>query len=276
MCLLVRVSLEATDRFPKLRKVNACGGTLVGFAKGAGMIEPDMATMLAFVLTDVAVPRADLQAMLARAASTSFNACSVDADQSTSDSLVCLSSGAVAAPAPAELAAFEAALTTLCEDLAEDVVRNGEGTSHVIRVAVSGAPDVELARGVGKAVVNSPLFKSAVAGNDPNVGRLVSAVGSYLGRAAPEIDLDACTFTMGGRLLFEKGEFRIDGEAEDFVHAHLCDALLTGANGESLPYPPHERCVEIGVDLGVGDAALTVHGSDLTHEYVSINADYRS
>ena len=209
------------------------------------------------------------------AADASFNACSVDADQSTSDSLVCLSSGAVA-PSAAELPAFEAALTTLCEKLAEDVVRNGEGTTHVIRVSVTGAPDVELARGVGKAVVNSPLFKSAVAGNDPNVGRLVSTVGSYLGRAAPELPLERCVMTMGGRVIFEGGCFKIDAAAEDFVHAHLCDALLTSPDGASLPYPPHERCVEIGVDLGAGDAALTVHGSDLTHEYVSINADYRS
>ena len=272
---LANSRLAATDRFPKLRSVAACGGSLVGFAKGAGMIEPDMATMLAFVLTDVAVPREQLQAMLRRAAGTSFNACSVDADQSTSDSLVCLSSGKVAA-GEAELAAFEAALTGLCEALAEDVVRNGEGTTHVIRVAVRGAPDVELARGVGKAVVNSPLFKSAVAGNDPNVGRLVSTVGSYLGRAAPELPLEDCVMTMGGRVIFERGSFVIDAESEDFLHDHLKDAMLTGADGASLPYPPHQRCVEICVDLGAGDAELTVHGSDLTHEYVSINADYRS
>ena len=271
-------SIMTTDRFPKLRSVEACGGSLVGFAKGAGMIEPDMATMLAFVLTDVAVPRDELQKMLRRAADISFNACSVDADQSTSDSLVCLSSGVVGGEggASTDLSEFEAALTGLCDKLAQDIVRNGEGTTHVIRVAVSGAPDVELARGVGKAVVNSPLFKSAVAGNDPNVGRLVATVGSYLGRAAPDLPLDGCAMTMGGRVIFERGAFKIDAEAEDFVHAHLCDAVLSGADGASLPYPPHERCVEIGVDLGAGSASLTVHGSDLTHEYVSINADYRS
>ena len=239
------------------------------------MIEPDMATMLAFVLTDVDVPREALQAMLSKAADSSFNACSVDADQSTSDSLVCLSSGAVV-PSAEGLADFERALTQLCEALATDVVRNGEGTRHVIRVAVSGAPDVDLARGVGKAVVNSPLFKSAVAGNDPNVGRLVSAVGSYLGRAAPNLPLDGCVMRMGGRVIFEQGAFVIDGTAEDFLHAHLKGAQLTGVDGESLPYPPHQRCVEISIDLGAGPAGLTVHGSDLTDEYVSINADYRS
>ena len=273
-------SIMTTDRFPKLRRVSACGGTLVGFAKGAGMIEPDMATMLAFVLTDVPMAREQLQPMLKRAADASFNCASVDADQSTSDSLVCLSSGAAGPPPEgaegAAAAEFERALTALCEQLAEDVVRNGEGTSHVIRVRVSGAPTVDLARAVGKAVVNSPLFKSAVAGNDPNVGRLVSAVGSYLGRAAPELPLEECTMRMGGRTIFGQRAFRIDAATEDALHAHLLEGRLTSADGESLPYPPHERCVEVEVDLAAGDAACTVHGSDLTHEYVSINADYRS
>ena len=171
---------------------------------------------------------------------------------------------------------FERALTELCEKLAEDVVRNGEGTTHVIRVSVTHAPSWELARGVGKAVVNSPLFKSAVAGNDPNVGRLVSAVGSYLGRTAPELDLGGCSMRMGGRRIFAAGAFEIDADAEAAIHQHLLDATLSDAEGTSLPYPPHERCVEIEVDLGAGEAACTVHGSDLTHEYVSINADYRS
>lgn len=272
-------SIMTTDRFPKLRVVSACGGTLVGFAKGAGMIEPDMATMLAFVLTDVAVPREALRPMLRRAAEGSFNAASVDADQSTSDSLVCLSSGAALGKPRLDargLQDFETALCGLCAALAEDVVRNGEGTTHVIRVAVSGAPSADLAKGVGKAVVNSPLFKSAVAGDDPNVGRLVSAVGSYLGRAAPSLDLTECRMAMGGRTIFAHGEFAIDARAEDELHEHLRAASLAADDGTSLPYPPHERCVEISIELGAGEHACTVHGSDLTHEYVSINADYRS
>ena len=270
-------SIMTTDRFPKLRSVKACGGTLVGFAKGAGMIEPDMATMLAFVLTDVAVPRSSLQAMLSRAADVSFNCASVDADQSTSDSLLCLSSGAVElAAGDAALKEFESALTSLCTLLSEDVVRNGEGTTHVIRVRVIGAPTFELARGVGKSVVNSPLFKSAVAGNDPNVGRLVSTVGSYLGRTAPELPLDGASMKMGGRVIFQKGTFQMDAAAEDELYAHMKDGLLSAVDGTSLPYPPHERCVEIEVDLAAGDAECTVHGSDLTKEYVAINADYRS
>ena len=283
-------SIMTTDRFPKLRSVQACGGRLVGFAKGAGMIEPDMATMLAFVLTDVAVPREALRPMLRRAADASFNAASVDADQSTSDSLLCLSTGAALGHTPLDAAAcleFEAALTKLCDLLSQDVVRNGEGTTHVIRVAVTGAPSPAIARGVGKAVVNSPLFKSAVAGNDPNVGRLVSAVGSYLGRAAPELDLGGCTMSLGGRTIFERGEFALDAQVEAALHEHMVRASLldrldgSAVEGEeaaatSLPYPPHERCVEVEVRLNAGADACTVHGSDLTHEYVSINTDYRS
>ena len=277
-------SIMTTDRFPKLRMVEACGGRIVGFAKGAGMIEPDMATMLAFCLTDVAVPRDALQPMLKRAADVSFNCASVDADQSTSDALLCLSSGLKKVKAGsseggrAQLEEFEQALTELCVALSEDVVRNGEGTTHVIRCKVVGAPTFELARGVGKAVINSPLFKAAVAGNDPNVGRLVSTVGSYLGRAAPELDLKECSMKMGGKLIFSGGEFKIDLKVEDELYEHMKDALLCGEYGASLPYPPHERCVEIEVDLGDAETgeSCTVHGSDLTKEYVSINADYRS
>jgi len=275
-------AIMTTDRYPKLRAQPAAGGRVCGIAKGAGMIEPNMATMLAFVLTDVAIPRGEMQRMLRAAADASFNCMSVDADQSTSDTLVCVSSNRVPLPdgekaAAAALAEFEAALGAVCGQLAEDTARNGEGTQHVIRVDVRGAPDAELARGVGKAVVNSPLFKSAVAGNDPNVGRLVSTVGSYLGSAAPEMELERCTMKMGGALIFEKGAFRISPSVEDELYKTLSTARLSPAGDDaSLPYPPHERCVEIAIDLGVGDASAVVVGSDLTKEYVSINADYRS
>ena len=273
-------AIMTTDRYPKVRSAEACGGRLVGFAKGAGMIEPDMATMLSYVLTDVAVPRELLQPMLRRVAAASFNCMSVDADQSTSDTLVCLSSAAVRLDAAdAEgLAQFEAALTRVCTQLAGDVARNGEGTFHVIRVRVRGAPTQALARGVGKAVVNSPLFKCAVAGNDPNVGRLVAAVGSYLGRTAPERNLRATmSMRLGGLPIFEAGAFILSPTLEDELYEHMKAASLVPAGAEGAPdYPPHERCVEIEIDLGAGDESCTVVGSDLTQEYVSINADYRS
>mmetsp|Transcript_25306 Transcript_25306/g.81216 ORF Transcript_25306/g.81216 Transcript_25306/m.81216 type:complete len:464 (+) Transcript_25306:85-1476(+) len=269
-------AIMTTDRYPKLRRASAAGGSIVGTAKGAGMIEPDMATMLSFVLTDVAVPRAELQRMLAAAADASFNCMSIDADQSTSDSLVLLSSRRVELPAPTAerdeaLAEFEAALKRVCDQLAADVARNGEGTTHVLRVAVRGAPSAELARGVGKAVVNSPLIKTAVAGNDPNVGRIVGAVGSFLGKAAPQLDLGQCTMAIGGDTVFEGGSFRLSPAREASLSAHLRQAQQ-----ESAPFPPHERFVEVEIDLGAGGEASTVIGSDLTREYVDINADYRS
>ncbi len=268
-------AIMTTDRYPKLRAASACGGRLVGIAKGAGMIEPNMATMLAFVLTDVDVPRAELQAMLARAAQVSFNCMSVDADQSTSDTLACASSQLRPLP-PGGAAEFEAALTMLCSELAADVARNGEGTTHVIRVRVSGAPTFALARGVGKSIVNSPLFKTAVAGEDPNVGRLASAVGSYLGREAPQLELGGVTIDLGGRRIFEAGKFQLDKEAEAFIAAHMAEARMADGAGRATPFPEHELFVEVAVCLGSGDESATVVGSDLTHEYVEINADYRS
>ena len=145
-----------------------------------------------------------------------------------------------------------------------------------MEVAVKNAPSMHLARAVGKAVVNSPLFKTAVAGNDPNVGRLVGAVGSYLGREAPELDLSRATMWLGGVLIFEGGQFALDAGKEDLMHEHMKSALLTDAQGNSLPYPPHERNVQIEINLAAGEASATVFGSDLTKEYVAINADYRS
>ena len=179
-------SIMTTDRFPKVRGVSVAGGRLVGIAKGAGMIEPNLATMLVFILTDLQVPRDLLRAMLARAVDASFNCISVDSETSTSDTVVAASSGRLPCPDPA---AFEGALATICRDLAEDVVRNGEGVHHVMRVQVTGAPDPALARALGKAIVNAPLFKCAVAGNDPNVGRLIQAVGKQVGVCAPNLDL---------------------------------------------------------------------------------------
>jgi glutamate N-acetyltransferase/amino-acid N-acetyltransferase len=187
--------IVTTDLYPKIRRANVGAGSIVGIAKGAGMIEPNMATMLVYVLTDLHVPRAELRAALQRAVETSFNTISVDSDTSTSDTVALISSGRVPCP---DLVAFEVALTQVCRDLAEDVVRNGEGVRHVIRVAVSAAATTELARAIGKAIVNAPLFKCAVAGNDPNVGRLVQAIGKYIGAHAPETDLARLRLHLGG------------------------------------------------------------------------------
>jgi glutamate N-acetyltransferase/amino-acid N-acetyltransferase len=153
-----------------------------------------------------------------------------------------------------------------------------------MRVRVRGAPSEEVARGIGKSVVNSPLFQCAVNGNDPNVGRLVAAIGKYVGAHHPEVDLSRCTLRMGGRVILEHGAFRLDNEAEKALVAHMKGAELYAsvppADGLTfrppVTFPPHERAVEIEVDLGTGPAASTVLGADRSHEYISENADYRS
>jgi glutamate N-acetyltransferase/amino-acid N-acetyltransferase len=272
--------IVTTDLYPKVRSAIVGGGRIVGIAKGAGMIEPDLATMLVYLLTDLNVPRDTLRAMLRRAVDVSFNCISVDSETSTSDTVVAVSSGRVPCPDPA---AFEAALTTVCRDLAEDVVRNGEGVHHVMRVLVTGAPSPALARSLGKAIVNAPLFKCAVAGNDPNVGRLVQAIGRHLGAQASELDLSKLRARLGGIEIFACGVFQLDPAKEAALVAHLKQAELYASappkNGVFSPpvdFPAHERCVDIEVDLGLGSARATVLGADLTHEYVSENADYRS
>jgi glutamate N-acetyltransferase/amino-acid N-acetyltransferase len=272
--------IVTTDLYPKIRRASVGAGSIVGIAKGAGMIEPNMATMLVYLLTDLAVPRAKLREILTRAVDASFNTISVDSDTSTSDTVALLSSSRLPC---LDLAAFESALTTVCRDLAEDVVRNGEGVRHVIRVAVRNAPDAATARALGKAIVNAPLFKCAVAGNDPNVGRLVQAVGKYVGGSAPATDLSQLRMRMGGIEIFAGGAFQLNPEKELALVAHLRGAELyasappkDGVFAPPIDYPAHEHCVEIEVDVGAGAHAATILGGDLTHEYVSENADYRS
>lgn len=272
--------IVTTDLYPKVRRADIDGGSIVGIAKGAGMIEPNLATMLVYLLTDLAIPRAQLREMLTRAVGPSFNSISIDSDTSTSDTVAILSSGQVPCT---DFAAFEIALTGVCRDLAEDVVRNGEGVRHVIRVSVKNAPTYSLASALGKAIVNAPLFKCAVAGNDPNVGRLVQAIGKYVGAAAPTTDLSRVRLRMGGIEIFASGVFQLNPQKEVALVAHLRGAELyasapakEGVFTPPVDYPPHERCVEIEVDLGSGSETATIFGGDLTHEYVSENADYRS
>jgi len=274
------LGIMTTDLYPKARRATLGAGTIVGIAKGAGMIEPNMATMLVYILTDLAVPRATLRRLLPEAVGTSFNCISIDTDTSTSDSVVLLSSGRVACP---NEDAFAEALRTVCRDLAEDVVRNGEGVRHVLRATVHSAPDVATARALGKAVVNAPLVKCAMAGNDPNVGRIIQAVGKHLGAQSLDLDTSKLRVALGGHTIFESGCFRLDPTAEKALTAHLKEAELyasaapvDGVFKPAIDFPPHERCVALDIDLGAGQASATVHGADLTHEYVSENADYRS
>ena len=290
--------IMTTDSYAKVRRAEvpgSGGGCIVGIAKGAGMIEPNLATMLVYILTDVAVPRDVLRRSLAAAVDVSFNALSIDSDTSTSDTVVALASNAVPWTGVRE-SDFTAALTAVCRDLSGDVVRNGEGVQHVLRVRVTGSPSSAVARGVGKSVVNSPLFKCAVAGNDPNVGRLVAAIGKWVGAsddpAVRGMNLSKMEIRVGGRLIYEKGGFILPADAEAELIAHFKGAQLwessplvkqgavscPGPAGGShyaardvhysppIAFPRHELCVEVHIDLGVGREEFTVIGSDLTHE----------
>jgi glutamate N-acetyltransferase/amino-acid N-acetyltransferase len=237
--------------------------------------------MLVFLLTDVDVAREDLRAALDAAVDGSFHGITVDSDTSTSDMVVALASGARPRP---DARRFREALLRVCRDLAEDVVRNGEGVHHVLRIRVAGAPDAAAARAIGKAIANSPLLQCAVNGNDPNVGRLLCAIGKHAGAAGLALDPARVRVVMGGEPLLERGVMRLDPAREERLVAHLRGAELyatrPAADGLTfrppIAHPPHERCVEIEVDLGAGSAASEVIGADRSHEYITENADYRS
>ena len=269
-------AIMTTDRFPKVRSITLSNGArVVGIAKGAGMIEPNMATMLSYILTDATVPKEKLQSMLGSVVDDTFNCLSVDGDESTSDTVVCLASNQISEDV--DLAEFESAMKHVSKGLAADIVRNGEGTSHVMRVVISNFPGSKKdARFLGRHIVNSPLFKCAVSGNDPNTGRLAGAIGSYMGKYMPDSDTSKMSLTLGGRCIFSEGKFVLEG---DKVEKELSKHIQSAEYGDSTDFPPHQRFVEIGVDFGIDDTGfeeISVLGSDLTKEYVVINADYRS
>jgi glutamate N-acetyltransferase/amino-acid N-acetyltransferase len=264
-----------------VRRAAVGEGSVVGFAKGAGMIEPDLATMLVFLLTDLDVPRQALRGALDEAVEGSFQNITVDSDTSTSDTVVLVSSRRRPCPDPR---AFRESLARVTRDLAEDVVRNGEGVHHVLHVVVQGAPDAAAARLLGKAIANSPLVQCAVTGNDPNVGRILAAAGKAAGNRGVPLDPSRVRLRMGGETIFEGGAMRLDEATERRLHEHMKAAELYATvpapDGLTfrppVDYPPHERSVELHLDLGMGGGACEVLGADRTHEYVTENADYRS
>jgi glutamate N-acetyltransferase/amino-acid N-acetyltransferase len=262
--------IMTTDSFPKLRSRKLGNGTITAVAKGAGMIEPNMATMLCFIMTDLDIGREQLRQMLPGIASETFNRISVDSDQSTSDMVIAASSSRVPCDDPV---AFRTALYEVCLELAEDIVRNGEGTSHVLKVRVSGAESVDQASAIGKALVNSPLVKTAIAGNDPNVGRFVSSIGDYCGNNGIALPVENMEIRMGGELIFSRGSFTIDPEKEKKLAAYLRDCSVIP---EHKGWPANEKTVNIDINIGMGNSCSTITGSDLTHEYVRENADYRT
>jgi glutamate N-acetyltransferase / amino-acid N-acetyltransferase len=256
-------TIGTTDTFPKGAVASAMIGetkvTLVGIVKGSGMIAPDMATMLGYVFTDAAVAPAFLQQCLAAASDRTFNCITVDSDTSTSDTVLAFATGRagnapLASPGDAGADAFAAALHDVCRQLAHLVVRDGEGAQKFIEIAVTGAANDQSARKVGLAIANSPLVKTAIAGEDANWGRVVMAVG----KAGEPADRDTLSIGFGGTWAARDGQPLADYD-ETPVAAHL-----------------KGREVRIDVDLGIADGRATVWTCDLTHGYISINADYRS
>ena len=256
-------TIGTTDTFPKAAMTRAVIGsqtvTLVGIIKGSGMIAPDMATMLGFVFTDAAIDAGLLQTMLSAANRTTFSCITVDSDTSTSDTVLAFATGQ-AGNSPltswddAGADAFQAALTDLCRQLAHLVVRDGEGATKFIEVRVTGAESDASAHRIGFSIANSPLVKTAVAGEDANWGRVVMAVG----KAGEPADRDTLSISFGGVEVAREGRV-VEGYDEAPVAAHL--------KGQEI---------DIGVDLVLGSGRATVWTCDLTHGYISINADYRS
>ena len=256
-------AIMTTDTFAKgASETTEIGGipvTISGIAKGSGMIAPDMATMLGFIATDAAIPADTLAILLRRATATSFNAITVDSDSSTNDSVLLIASGAAShspvdgADDPA-LDGFRTALDTVMQDLAQQIVRDGEGATKFVTVTVSGAADNAAAHRIGMAIANSPLVKTAIAGEDANWGRIVMAVG----KAGEGIDQSQVGVSIGGILIAADGA-RVDGYDEAPVAAHMA--------GDSI---------EIEVTVGGGAGTSRIWTCDLTHGYISINADYRS
>jgi len=256
-------AIMTTDTYPKgaTRKVDIGGTavTLTGIAKGSGMIAPDMATMLAYVMTDVAITHEAAQEMLAAGADKSFNAITVDGDTSTSDALLMFATGTakntLIEDAGSETGlALAAALDELLIELAHQVVKDGEGAQKFVEIRISGAENDGAARRIGLAVGNSPLVKTAIAGEDANWGRIVMAVG----KSGQQADRDQLAISIGGVQITENGE-PVDGYDEAPVAEHMKGREIT-----------------ISVDVGVGAGAATVWTCDLTHGYIDINADYRT
>jgi glutamate N-acetyltransferase / amino-acid N-acetyltransferase len=256
-------AIGTTDTFAKGAVQRAVIGertvTLIGIIKGSGMIAPDMATMLGFIFTDAAVEPGFLQQLLSAANRRSFSCITVDGDTSTSDTVLAFATGAAGNPALASFDnpgadAFAAALEALCLDLAHLVVRDGEGATKFIEVQVTGATTDGSAHRIAMSIANSPLVKTAVAGEDANWGRVVMAVG----KAGEPAERDKLSIRFGNTIVAREG-CAAEGYDEAPVAAHL--------KGEEI---------EIGVDLGLGTGRATVWTCDLTHGYISINADYRS
>ena len=256
-------AIMTTDTFPKLAtaqaEIDGVAVTINGFAKGSGMIAPDMATMLAYLFTDAAIPAKVLQQLLGAANERSFNSITVDGDTSTSDTVLLAATGKarhkrVTRAGDPRLKGFRRALEQVMVDLAQQIVRDGEGAEKFVTIEVSGAASARAARRVGLAVGNSPLVKTALAAGDANWGRIVMAVG----KAGEKADRDRLAISVGGVRIAEKGG-PVPGYDEAPVTKHMAG-----------------RRIHIALDLGIGNGRWTVWTCDLTHRYIDINGSYRS
>ena len=259
-------AIMTTDTYPKVAtrtaKIDGVSITINGMAKGAGMIAPDMATMLSFIVTDAAIEPAALQTMLGRHVGSTFNAVTVDSDTSTSDTLLVFATGAAASRGAGSIGsatdprarAFSKALAELMEDLAIQIVRDGEGARKQVEITVTGAASAKAAGRIARSIANSPLVKTAIAGEDANWGRIVMAVG----KAGEKAERD--------KLAIWFGDVRVAVEGErdpDYSEAAASDVMKQDE-------------IAIRVDLGIGRGKARVFTCDLTKAYVEINGDYRS
>jgi glutamate N-acetyltransferase/amino-acid N-acetyltransferase len=256
-------AIMTTDTYPKVASIktdlDGVPVTLVGIAKGSGMIAPDMATMLSFVFTDAPIAAPVLQQMLATGVQASFNAITVDSDTSTSDTLICFATGTagtetIADASDRRAALFSRALAEVLHSLAMQVVRDGEGAQKLVTIRVEGATAAQSAKRIALSIANSPLVKTAIAGEDANWGRIVMAVG----KAGEPADRDMLTIWFGDHRVAHEGE-RDPGYDEASVSAYM-----------------KNREIDVRVDLGLGSGEATVYTCDLTHGYIDINGSYRS
>jgi len=251
-------AIMTTDTYPKgaSAQVETSSGpvNIVGIAKGSGMIAPDMATMLAYIFTDAQIEQVELQGLLSSLNEVTFNAITVDSDTSTSDTLILAATGASGHRVSAQNAVFVEGLHQVMRDLAHQVVRDGEGAHKFIEIRLTGAASDKDAKQHAKAIANSPLVKTALAGEDPNWGRIVMA----LGKSGAAAERDLIKIWLGDILVAEQG-WVAASYSEEQGAAYMKNAELV-----------------IAVDLGICSGAATIWTCDLTHDYISINADYRS
>ncbi|WP_337647600.1 bifunctional glutamate N-acetyltransferase/amino-acid acetyltransferase ArgJ [Bifidobacterium pullorum] len=244
-------AIMTTDTKPKTVEIEGNGYRIGGMVKGSGMIAPQLATMLCVITTDAVVTAGQMQAALAVGVDTSFNRIDVDGCMSTNDTVLLMASGASGVePDPDE---FNALVAQACATLARQIIGDGEGASHDVRITVAGATSEDAALACGRAVAASNLLKCAIAGNDPNWGRVVSSLGTVPETVAP-YDPNRVTVDING--------------------VRICDGGKPGRDRSEVDMTPRE--VHIDIDLNAGDAEATVWTDDLTHEYVHINADYES